>query len=90
MTLLACVTTILITSHDAHETTRRIFALPLVHVSAADSSPDSTPPIMTLRNHIYTPPYLREPAVAHPEVETTVGRHADGLLRRSSKTRKPR
>jgi hypothetical protein len=90
MTLLACVTTILITSHDAHETTRRIFALLLVHVSAADSLPDSTLPTMTLRNHIYTPPYLREAAVVHPEVEITVDRHDDGPLRRSLKRRKPR
>jgi hypothetical protein len=90
MKLLAYVTTILTTSHDVHETTRRILFFPHVTVSAADSPPDSTPPTMTSHNHPYTPPYLREAAVAHPKVETTVDRHVDGPHRRSSKTRMPR
>jgi hypothetical protein len=88
MTLHAHVTMILITSQDDHGTTRRIAIFPLVHVSAADSPPDSTPPIMTLRNHSYTLPYLRETAVAHQKVETTVDHHAGGPLHRLSKMRK--
>jgi hypothetical protein len=90
MTLSAHVMTILTTNQDDHGTTQRIVIYPLAHVSATDSPPDSTPPIMTSRNHSYIPPYLREVAVAHPKVETTVARRGDGLLRRSLKTRKTR
>jgi hypothetical protein len=90
MTLLAHVMTILTTSPAAHETIQGIFISPLAHVSAANSTPDSTPPIMTLRNHSYSPPYLREAAVAHLRAETTVDRHADGPLHLLSKMRKTR
>ena len=47
------------------------------HLSTADSLPVSTPHTMTIRNHPYTLPYPREPAVAHPGVEITVEQTED-------------
>lgn len=65
--------------------------LPHVPASATNTLLASTPPIMTISNHFYTPPYLREPGVAHPpRAETTVEHHAGGPLRRMLKMRKTR
>lgn len=63
----------------------------LLHVptSATNTLLVSTPPIMTISNHLYTPPHLQEPGVAHlPRAGTTVEHHAGGRLRRMLKMRK--